>query len=135
MTDAPPLPLSGIHVLDLTRALAGPFCAMILGDLGADVVKVEPTPDGEMTRSWGPFQDGTSVYYLSINRNKRSLALDFRRPEALEVLREMARSADVVLENFRPGAMELMGLSADRLLADNPRLVYASVTGFGRDGP
>ncbi len=135
MTDTTNLPLSGIRVLDLTRALAGPFCAMVLGDLGADVVKVEPTPDGEMTRSWGPFQDGTSVYYLSINRNKRSLALDFRKPEALDLIRDMARSADVVIENFRPGAMKSMGLSSDSLLADNPRLVYASVTGFGHDGP
>ena len=135
MTETAPLPLSGIRVLDLTRALAGPFCAMVLGDLGADVVKVEPTPNGEMTRSWGPFQDGTSVYYLSINRNKRSLALDFRAPQALDLIREMARTADVVIENFRPGAMESMGLSSDRLLADNPRLVYASVTGFGHDGP
>lgn len=135
MTETHTLPLSGIRVLDLTRALAGPFCAMILGDLGADVVKVEPTPDGEMTRSWGPFLDGTSVYYLSINRNKRSLALDFRKPEALALLRDMARQADVIVENFRPGAMEAMGLAPDRLLADNPRLVYASVTGFGKDGP
>jgi crotonobetainyl-CoA:carnitine CoA-transferase CaiB-like acyl-CoA transferase len=134
-TGGPSLPLSGVRVLDLTRALAGPFCAMILGDLGADVVKVEPTPDGEMIRGWGPFDRGISVYYLSVNRNKRSLALDFRAPEATGLLREMARSADVLVENFRPGAMEAMGLSADRLMGENPRLVYASVTGFGDDGP
>ena len=81
------LPLSGVRVLDLSRALAGPYCAMILGDLGADVIKVEPTPSGEMIRSWGPFDRGISVYYLSVNRNKRSLAINFRAPEALELLR------------------------------------------------
>ena len=134
-TGAPNLPLSGLRVLDLTRALAGPFCAMILGDLGADVVKVEPTPGGEMIRGWGPFDRGISVYYLSVNRNKRSLALDFRAPDAPALLRDMARSADVLVENFRPGAMAAMGVPADRLLAENPRLIHASVTGFGRDGP
>jgi crotonobetainyl-CoA:carnitine CoA-transferase CaiB-like acyl-CoA transferase len=135
VTENTNLPLAGVRVLDLSRALAGPYCAMILGDLGADVVKVEPTPSGEMIRSWGPFDRGISVYYLSVNRNKRSLALNFRAPQALELLREMARSADVLVENFKPGAMEEMGLGYDRLSAENPRLVYANVTGFGRDGP
>lgn len=134
-TGAPSLPLAGLRVLDLTRTLAGPFCTMILGDLGADVVKVEPVPGGEMIRGWGPFDRGISVYYLSVNRNKRSLALDFRAPEGTVLLREMARGADVLVENFRPGAMQGMGLSAERLMTENPRLVYASVTGFGRDGP
>jgi crotonobetainyl-CoA:carnitine CoA-transferase CaiB-like acyl-CoA transferase len=129
------LPLAGVRVLDLSRALAGPYCAMILGDLGADVVKVEPTPAGEMIRSWGPFDRGISVYYLSVNRNKRSLALNFRSPEALELLRQMVRSADVLVENFKPGAMESMGLGCEHLLANNQRLIYANVTGFGRDGP
>ena len=129
------LPLSGVRVLDLSRALAGPFCAMILGDLGADVVKVEPTPAGEMIRSWGPFDRGISVYYLSVNRNKRSLALNFRDPKGLELIRDLARTADVLIENFKPGAMEEMGLSCESLIAANPRLVYANVTGFGREGP
>lgn len=129
------LPLAGVRVLDLSRALAGPYCAMILGDLGADVVKVEPTPSGEMIRGWGPFDRGVSVYYLSVNRNKRSLALNFRAPEALDLLREMTKSADVVIENFKPGAMEDMGLGFDNLIVANPRLIYANVTGFGRDGP
>jgi formyl-CoA transferase len=129
------LPLTGVSVLDLSRALAGPYCAMILGDLGADVVKVEPTPSGEMIRSWGPFDRGISVYYLSVNRNKRSLALNFRSPEAIGLLRDMAQKADVVIENFKPGTMEGMGLGYDELRAANPRLVYANVTGFGRDGP
>lgn len=135
VTENKNLPLAGVRVLDLSRALAGPYCAMILGDLGADVVKVEPTPSGEMIRSWGPFDRGVSVYYLSVNRNKRSLALNFRAPQALDLLREMARSADVLVENFKPGAMEEMGLGYDRLSAENSRLVYANVTGFGRDGP
>jgi crotonobetainyl-CoA:carnitine CoA-transferase CaiB-like acyl-CoA transferase len=129
------LPLAGLRVLDLTRALAGPFCATILADMGADVVKVEPAPAGDMIRGWGPFQDGISVYYLSVNRNKRSLAVNFRDPAALNLLRTMAGKADVVLENFKPGTMEAMGLGIDALRAANPRLVVASITGFGRDGP
>jgi len=134
MADAA-LPLAGTRVLDLSRALAGPFCATILADLGAEVVKVEPTPKGEMVRSWGPFDRGISVYYLAVNRNKRSLALNFRDPAAMDVLRDMAASADVLVENFRPGAMDAMGLPCDSLQARNPRLVYANITGFGRDGP
>ena len=129
------LPLAGIRVLDLSRALAGPFCATILGDLGADVVKVEPTPGGEMIRSWGPFTEDISVYYLSVNRNKRSLAIDFRDPASLVLLRDMAATADVVVENFKPGTMEAMGLGCDVLRAANPKLIYAGITGFGRDGP
>jgi crotonobetainyl-CoA:carnitine CoA-transferase CaiB-like acyl-CoA transferase len=129
------LPLAGTRVIDLTRALAGPFCATILADMGADVIKVEPAPDGDMIRSWGPFQDGISVYYLSVNRNKRSLALNLRNPAAIELLWSMIADADVVLENFKPGTMEAMGLGADALRAANPRLIYASITGFGRDGP
>jgi crotonobetainyl-CoA:carnitine CoA-transferase CaiB-like acyl-CoA transferase len=129
------LPLQGIRVLDLSRALAGPFCAMILGDLGADVVKVEPLPDGEMIRGWGPFDEGISTYFLSVNRNKRSLALNFRDPQGLQTLRQMARHADVLVENFKPGTMESMGLSCETLRQENPGLIYANVTGFGRDGP
>lgn len=129
------LPLHGYRVLDLSRALAGPFCAMTLGDLGADVVKVEPTPGGEMIRGWGPFDQGISVYFLSVNRNKRSLALNFRDPAAIELIRKMAASADVLIENFKPGTMEKMGLDYADLRKANPKLVYANVTGFGRDGP
>jgi len=134
MTDPASLPLAGVRVLDLTRALAGPFCTMILGDLGADVIKVEPT-GGDMIREWGPFDRGTSAYYLSGNRNKRGIAVNFRDPAALDVLRGLARSCDVVVENFRAGAMEAMGLAYETLAAANSRLVYASVTGFGRTGP
>ena len=134
MTDSISLPLSGVRVLDLTRALAGPFCTMILGDLGADVIKVEPT-GGDMIREWGPFDRGTSAYYLSGNRNKRGIAVNFRDPAALDMLRALAGSCDVVVENFRAGAMEAMGLDYETLAAANPRLIYASVTGFGRTGP
>lgn len=128
------LPLNNVKVLDLTRALAGPFCTMILADLGADVIKVEPI-DGEMVRGWGPFQEGISVYYLSIHRNKRSLVVNFRDPEGLELLREMVRDVDVVIENYKPGVMEAMGMSWETLKKINPRLVMCSVTGMGRGGP
>jgi formyl-CoA transferase len=129
------LPLSGVRVLDMTRALAGPFCAAILADLGADVVKLESTPHGDMTRAWGPYIDGISTYYLSINRNKRGLALDFRHPDTLDLIRDLAASADVLIENFKPGTMEKMGLRYETLRERNPRLIYAGITGFGRDGP
>jgi len=128
------LPLSGIRVLDLTRALAGPFCTMVLGDLGADVVKVEPT-GGDMIRQWGPFDRGTSAYYLSGNRNKRGVVVNFRDPRALEMLGALADRCDIVVENFRPGATEAMGLDWETLSKRNPRLIYASVTGFGSTGP
>ena len=129
------LPLTGLRVLDLSRALAGPFCTMILADLGAGVVKVEPVPDGEMIRGWGPFKDGISVYYLSVHRNKRSLALDFRDPRGLALLRTLAERADVLVENFRPGVMGEMGMRYEALAERNPRLVFASISGFGRGGP
>lgn len=129
-----PLPLEGVRVLDLTRALAGPFCTMILGDLGADVVKVEPT-SGDMIRDWGPFDRGTSAYYLSGNRNKRGIAVNFRDERGLALLRDMAQRSDVIVENFRPGAMEAMGLGYEAVDQLNPRIVYASVSGFGSDGP
>ena len=130
-----PLPLAGLRVLDLSRALAGPFCAMILADLGADVVKIEPTPNGEMVRGWGPFKDGVSVYYLSIHRNKRSLVVNFRDPQGLELIRTLAERADIVVENFKPGAMADMKMDYAALAARNPRLIFASVTGFGATGP
>ncbi|MGH8779663.1 CaiB/BaiF CoA transferase family protein [Paraburkholderia sp.] len=129
------LPLQGIRVLDLTRALAGPFCSMILADLGADVIKVEPAPKGDMIRTWGPFSAGISSYYLSCNRNKRGIAVDFRKPAALDLLREMAGHVDVVVENFKSGTMESMGLGFDALSSANPRLIYGNITGFGRSGP
>lgn len=128
-------PLAGIKVLDLTRALSGPFCSMVLGDLGATVIKVEPSVGGDMTRTWGPFTGSQSVYYLSTNRSKRSLALDFRHAEAASVLERMAVDCDVFIENFKPGTADAMGLSYKSLSAKNPRLVYASISGFGSSGP
>ena len=128
------LPLAGIKVLDLTRALAGPFCTMILGDFGADVIKVEPL-NGDMIRLWGPFDRQTSAYYLSGNRNKRGMALDFRHPEASQVLLDIVKKCDVIVENFKPGTMEMLGLGYETLSELMPGLVFVSVTGFGKDGP
>ena len=129
------LPLAGLRVIDLSRALAGPFCATILADLGADVIKIEPSPNGEMVRGWGPFQDGISVYYLSIHRNKRSLAVNFRDPKGLELIRRLADGADILVENFKPGVMTDMKMDYATLAARNPRLIFASITGFGTTGP
>jgi len=131
-------PLSGVLVLDLSRVLAGPFCTMMLGDLGARVVKVEHPVDGDVTRAWGPpYHDATglSAYYLSVNRNKESIALDLAAPEGAESVRRLARRADVLVENFPPGGLEKFGLSLAELRRENPRLVTASITGFGRSGP
>lgn len=127
-------PLEGIKVLDLTRALSGPFCTMILGDLGANVIKVEPI-DGDMMRQWGPFDRTESVYYLTGNRNKRAIAIDFRSTEGLELIKTLAKDCDVVVENFKPGSVDAMGLNYEKLAEINPRLIYMSITGFGRDGP
>ncbi|TDG10278.1 CoA transferase [Paraburkholderia guartelaensis] len=127
--------LENIRVIDLTRALSGPFCAMVLADLGADVIKVESGPDGDMSRAWGPFDRGVSTYYLSCNRNKRALCIDMRDPRGLDAVKRMIEEADVVLENFKPGTMEKMGLGYDVLRERNPRLVMASISGFGDSGP
>jgi crotonobetainyl-CoA:carnitine CoA-transferase CaiB-like acyl-CoA transferase len=137
------LPLAGVRVLDASRVLAGPFCGQILGDLGADVVKVERPGSGDETRGWGPpFVDrgpglppGPSAYYLSCNRNKRGLTLDLARPEGQELFHDLVRHADVVLENFRPDSAGKLGVDAAQLLAVNPRLVVCSISGFGRTGP
>lgn len=146
-SDAPSVgalgPLSGVRVLDVSRVLAGPFCTQMLGDLGADVVKVERPGAGDDTRGWGPHYathaDGTptreSAYFLSANRNKRSIALDIANPTAQALLRDMAAKADVFVENFKVGGMARYGLGYDDLKASNPGLVYCSITGFGQDGP
>ena len=128
-------PLAGIRVLDLTRALSGPFATMVLGDLGATVVKVEPADGGDMTRAWGPFAAGQSTYYLSANRSKLSLALDFRHPEGLATIRRMVKASHVLIENFRPGVAQAMGLGYEALRPVNPALVYASISGYGSTGP
>ena len=129
-------PLAGIRVLDLTRVLAGPYCTMFLGDLGAEVVKVEQPGVGDDTRGWGPpFAGGESAYFLCTNRNKKSLTVDFKSAEGTALVRKLTARADVLIENFRPGAMERLGLGDKELRATNPRLVYASLSGFGADGP
>ena len=129
-------PLSGIRVLDFSRFFAGPYCAQLLGDLGADVVKVESPAGGDPLRQQGPpfFQDNGITWYAT-NRNKRSITLDLRDKEGSRVARELCLKADVVLENFRPDVMGRMGLDYESLSADAPRLVYASISGFGPDGP
>ena len=128
--------LEGIRVLDLTRALAGPFCTLMLGDNGADVIKIEIPGTGDDTRHWGPpFIESESAYYLSINRNKRSLTLNLRDPEAKEIFLKLVRTADVVVENFTPGVMGRFGLDYDAVQAINPGIIYCSISGFGQDGP
>ncbi|MDK8879819.1 CoA transferase [Corynebacterium sp. MSK008] len=126
-------PLSGIRVLDLSRVLAGPFCSMILADLGAEVIKVE-SPWGDDSRQFGPFVDGTSAYYRLFNRSKMGITLDFKDDNDKEVLRDLVRRADVVVENFRPGVLEKLGLGPEELLEVNPRLVVTSISGFGQTG-
>jgi crotonobetainyl-CoA:carnitine CoA-transferase CaiB-like acyl-CoA transferase len=134
MTDTS-LALEGIRVVDLSRVLAGPFCAMLLSDLGADVIKVEDTAAGDESRTWPPHKDGESAAYLVINRNKRDMTLDLKTPEGVEIVKTLVRGADVLIENFRTGTMESFGLGYDVLAEINPRLVYCSVSAFGRTGP
>jgi crotonobetainyl-CoA:carnitine CoA-transferase CaiB-like acyl-CoA transferase len=130
------MPLDGIRVLDLSRVLAGPYCTMLLADLGADVVKVERPGEGDETRTWGPpYAGGESTYFLSINRGKRSVALDLARPDAQEAMARLAGEAHVVVENFRPGVAERLGAGYERLSRENPELVYCSITGFGDERP
>ena len=129
------LPLAGLKVLDLTRALSGPFCTMILADLGAEVIKVEPVPNGDMIRQWGPFDDDISVYYLSANRNKKGMGVDFRHAEGLALIQELAIKSDIVVENFKVGTTSKMGLGYEQLAARRPGLIYASISGFGSQGP
>jgi crotonobetainyl-CoA:carnitine CoA-transferase CaiB-like acyl-CoA transferase len=141
---ARPGALAGVRVLDLTRVVAGPFAAQILGDLGAEVVKIERPGSGDDCRLVGPpwmrNPDGTentveSTYYQAVNRNKRSITVDYAQPEGQEIIRELARSSDIVLENYRPGTLDRYGLGYEQLRAQNPRLIYCSLTGFGQTGP
>jgi crotonobetainyl-CoA:carnitine CoA-transferase CaiB-like acyl-CoA transferase len=129
-------PLHGITVLDLTRVLSGPYCTMLLADLGARVIKVEQPGKGDDTRGWGPpFVDGESAYFMSINRNKESVTLDFKKPEGRNLLTKLIDKADVVVENFKPGALARQGLDYASLAPSHPRLVYCSISGFGQTGP
>jgi len=129
-------PLAGVRVLDASRVLAGPLCGQILGDLGAEVYKVERPGSGDETRGWGPpFAGPLSAYYLSCNRNKRALTLDLSQAAGLEIFYQLARRCDILLENFRAASAERLGLSPSKLLAVNPRLIVCSISGFGRTGP
>ncbi|MCP3026401.1 CoA transferase [Halobacillus sp. A5] len=128
--------LEGITVLDLTRVLAGPYCSMILGDLGAEVIKVEAPGGSDETRKWGPpFQEGVSAYYLCANRNKKSLTINLKTEQGREMIKKLAAKSDVLIHNFKTGTMERLGLSYLELREINPLLVYCAITGFGETGP
>ena len=128
--------LDDIRVVDFSRVLAGPYCTMLLADLGADVIKIENPVGGDDTRQWGPpWLDGQSAYYLSVNRNKRSIALDLKQPKDLEIAHRLVETADVLVENFKVGGMAGYGLDYETLTKTNPRLIYCSITGYGQDGP
>jgi crotonobetainyl-CoA:carnitine CoA-transferase CaiB-like acyl-CoA transferase len=129
------LPLRGLRVIDFTRVLAGPFCTMLLGDMGAEVIKIEDPSYGDETRGWGPFVGGWSTYHLTVNRNKKSVAVDLKSPDGSALVEELIRTADVLVENFRPGTIERLGFGPDRARALNDRLIYCSVSGYGTTGP
>jgi CoA:oxalate CoA-transferase len=128
-------PFAGLLVIDLTRVLAGPFCTMLLAELGARVIKVENPDGGDDSRHYDPFVDGKSAYFLSLNRGKESIALDLKAPADREVFLALVRRGDVLVENYRPGTLDRLGLGYDRLKEINPRLIYAAVSGFGQTGP
>lgn len=130
------LPLEGIKVLDLTRVLSGPYCAMMMADMGADVMKIEPPGIGDDSRAFGPYVNNESAYYMSLNRNKRSMVLDFKNAKHKEVFLEMVKKVDFVIENYRPGTMEKLGLGYKEVLSKiNPKLIYVEISGFGATGP
>ncbi len=128
-------PLAGVRVLDLTRVLAGPFASMMLGDMGAHVIKVEETGKGDDTRKWPPFAGGEASYFMSVNRSKKSLTLNLKAPAGVAILKRLAAKSDVLLENFRTGTMEKLGVGYATLRRLNPRLVYCAISGFGESGP
>ena len=127
-------PLAGIKVIELANFIAGPLCGTLLADMGADVIKVEP-PKGDMARATPPIRNGESVSFVALNRNKRSLVLDLKRPEAAEILLKLAVQSDVFVEAYRPGALDKLGLGGAQVKAVNPRIIYTSVSGFGQSGP
>jgi crotonobetainyl-CoA:carnitine CoA-transferase CaiB-like acyl-CoA transferase len=128
-------PLSGLTVIDLTRVLAGPFCGMLLGDMGADVIKVEEPREGDDARGWAPFVGSWSSYFLGVNRSKRSLAMDLKQPRGADVMRTLLARADVFVENFKPGSLEKLGFGWEQTHALNPRLVHCTISGYGTTGP
>ncbi|MCK4721370.1 CoA transferase [bacterium] len=130
------LPLSGIRVVDLSRILAGPFCTMMLGDLGAEIIKIERPGVGDDTRTWGPpFAGDESAYYLCCNRNKKSITIDLKNPRGVELVKEFIRDADVIIDNFTPGLMEKFGLDYETVKEINPGIIFCSITAYGQDGP
>jgi len=137
MTDNKPRsgPLSGLRVLDFSRILSGPYASMVLADMGAEVIKIEPLETGDETRNFPPFNGPLSHYYIALNRNKKSVALNLKSPEGVRIARELACQSDIVLENFRPGVMERLGLGHAALSAENERLIYCAISGFGADSP
>ncbi len=137
MTNLPnaALPLSGLRVIDFTRVLAGPMCTMLLGDMGAEVIKIEDPVHGDETRGWAPFVGGWSTYFLSVNRNKKSVAIDLKSEEGKRLLEDLIGSADVLVENFRPGTLERLGFGPERARSMNERLIYCSISGYGTTGP
>ena len=128
-------PLSGIRIIDLTRVVAGPFCTMMLGDMGAEVLKIEEPTHGDDSRAWAPLLDGTGSFFLALNRSKKSVALDLKTAEGAGVLRRLIASADVLIENFRPGSLADLGFDYAAAAALNPRLIYCSISGYGQTGP
>ncbi|MFM7502665.1 MAG: CaiB/BaiF CoA transferase family protein [Betaproteobacteria bacterium] len=129
------LPLEGVRVLDLTSVMAGPYCSMLLGDMGADVIKIESFPDGDTSRAFVPQIRGESYCFTVLNRNKRSLAIDMKSAKGRNIVQQLAKRADIITENFRPGVVKKLGLDYESLRQDNPGLVYASMSGFGQTGP
>lgn len=129
------LPLSGIKILDFSRILSGPYASMILADLGAEIIKIETLEGGDETRNFPPFKEDMSHYFIALNRNKKSMTLNLKSTKGLEIAKELAKQSDVVIENFRPGVMEKLGLGYNTLSSINPKLVYCSISGFGQDGP
>ena len=129
------LPLRGLRVIDFTRVLAGPLCTMLLGDMGAEVIKIEDPRHGDDTRAWAPFVDGWSTYYLSVNRNKKSAAIDLKSEDGRALLEDLIRTSDVLIENFRPGTLERLGFGPDRVRTLNERIIYCSISGYGATGP
>lgn len=128
-------PLQDLVVLDLTRVLAGPYAGMMMADMGADVIKIEARKTGDDSRAFGPYVNGESCYYMSLNRGKKSITLDLKKPEGKEILKELVKKADFLLENFRTGTMKKLGLDYDVLKEINPKLIYVACTGFGQTGP
>ncbi|MHA1931872.1 MAG: CaiB/BaiF CoA transferase family protein [Promethearchaeota archaeon] len=129
-------PLEAIRVLDLSRALAGPYCSMMLADMGAEVIKLEMPGRGDDSRAWGPpFVEGESAYFMSVNRNKKSITLNLKKEKAIEIIHKLIKKSDVILENFRPGTMEKLKLSYNEVKEVNPNIIYCSISGFGQDGP